>query len=54
MVTSGPYRFVRHPSVMAAYFVYSAIVEERLMSSSFPTAYRSYRARTKMLVPFVL
>jgi protein-S-isoprenylcysteine O-methyltransferase Ste14 len=40
--------------VTAAYFICSAIVEERLMSSSFPTAYRSYRARTKMPVPFVL
>lgn len=78
LVTSGPYRFVRHPiysgillallgtslatniywlialAMMGAYFVYSARVEERLMASSFPTAYQSYRAKTKMLVPFVL
>jgi protein-S-isoprenylcysteine O-methyltransferase Ste14 len=39
---------------MAAYFIYSATVEERLMTSSFPTQYPSYKARTKMLVPFVL
>jgi len=78
LVTSGPYRFVRHPIysglllgllgtalainiywlialvVMGAYFIYSATVEERLMTRSFPTAYPSYRARTKMLIPFVL
>ena len=78
LVTSGPYRFVRHPiysglllallgtalatnlywliglGVMGAYFIYSATVEERLMTSSFPTQYPSYKARTKMLVPFVL
>jgi protein-S-isoprenylcysteine O-methyltransferase Ste14 len=78
LVTSGPYRFVRHPiysglllailgtalatniywlialGVMGIYFVYSARVEERLMTSSFPAAYPGYRAKTKMLIPFVL
>jgi protein-S-isoprenylcysteine O-methyltransferase Ste14 len=77
LVTSGPYRFVRHPiysglllamlgSALAAtllwllvlvglgsYFIYSARVEERLMTSSFPEAYPAYRARSKMLIPFV-
>ena len=78
LVTSGPYRFVRHPiysglllailgtalatnlywligvGVMGIYFVYSARVEERLMTRSFPVVYPSYRARTKMLIPFLL
>src|SRR5947209_969842 len=78
LVTSGPYRFVRHPiyagillallgsalattiawlvalAVVGAYFLYSARVEEQLMSASFPTVYPAYRARTKMLIPFVL
>jgi len=74
LVTSGPYRYVRHPiysglllavlgtalatngywlivaGTMAAYFIYSATVEEQLMTRSFPTAYPAYRARTKMLI----
>jgi protein-S-isoprenylcysteine O-methyltransferase Ste14 len=78
LVTSGPYRFVRHPiyagillailgSALATslywlialvalgiYFVYSARVEEGLMSNSFPSAYPGYKAHTKMLIPFVL
>ncbi|MGN6371635.1 MAG: methyltransferase family protein [Solirubrobacteraceae bacterium] len=78
LVTSGPYRRVRHPIysgsllavlgtalatnlywlfawvAIAAYFVHSARVEERLMSASFPNAYASYRAKSKMLIPFVL
>jgi protein-S-isoprenylcysteine O-methyltransferase Ste14 len=78
LVTSGPYRFVRHPiysglllailgtalatniywlialGVMEIYFAYSAKVEERLLTTSFPTAYPGYRAKTKMLIPFVV
>jgi protein-S-isoprenylcysteine O-methyltransferase Ste14 len=78
LVTSGPYRFVRHPiysglllailgtalatniywlialGVIGIYFVYSARVEERLLTTSFPSAYPGYRAKTKMLVPFLL
>jgi protein-S-isoprenylcysteine O-methyltransferase Ste14 len=40
--------------VMGVYFVYSATVEEKLLTSSFPTTYPRYRTRTKMLIPFVL
>jgi protein-S-isoprenylcysteine O-methyltransferase Ste14 len=78
LVTSGPYKRVRHPiysgSLLAilgtalatnlywllalvligTYFLYSARVEERLMSASFPDAYASYRAKSKMLIPFVM
>lgn len=35
------------------YFVYSARAEERYMCERFPDAYPAYRARTKMLVPFL-
>ncbi len=78
LVTSGPYRYIRHPiysgillavlgtalttniywliafAVLGVYFVYSATVEERLLTASFPSTYPSYRETTKMLIPFVL
>jgi protein-S-isoprenylcysteine O-methyltransferase Ste14 len=38
----------------AVYFIYSARSEERYMCERFPDAYPAYRARTKMLVPFLL
>jgi protein-S-isoprenylcysteine O-methyltransferase Ste14 len=40
--------------VTGGYFLYSATVEEKLMNDTFPDAYPPYRARTKMLIPFVL
>jgi protein-S-isoprenylcysteine O-methyltransferase Ste14 len=78
LITSGPYRLVRHPiysglilavlgtalvsnllgliiaAAMGGYFYYSASVEERNLTATFPTAYPAYRASTKMLIPFVL
>jgi protein-S-isoprenylcysteine O-methyltransferase Ste14 len=78
LVTSGPYRFVRHPiysgllagllgtalvtnligliivAILGVYFYYSASVEERNLTATFPTAYPAYRTSTKMLIPFVL
>jgi protein-S-isoprenylcysteine O-methyltransferase Ste14 len=78
LVTSGPYRLIRHPiysgillgvfgtslatnvdlliavGMIGAYFLYSATVEERILTRSFPATYPSYKARTKMLIPFVL
>jgi protein-S-isoprenylcysteine O-methyltransferase Ste14 len=77
LVTSGPYRLVRHPiysgillagtgtavalswtwliavALAGAYFVYSAIVEERNLTQLLPNTYPSYRRSTKMLVPYV-
>jgi protein-S-isoprenylcysteine O-methyltransferase Ste14 len=37
----------------AAYFAYSAKVEERILLREFPDAYPAYKARTKSLIPFV-
>jgi len=77
LVTSGPYRLVRHPiytgilvagagtavalswtwlivvAFFAAYFGYSAVVEERNLAKRLPDSYPAYRSRTKMLVPYV-
>ena len=77
LVTTGPYRRVRHPIysgiilamigtaiavswywllaviLLGAYFVYSAVNEERYMAGLFPDAYPDYKRATKMLVPFV-
>jgi len=78
LVTSGPYRYVRHPiytgilsamvgtalatnlywlipfAISAVYFVHSARVEEQIMGATFPETYPVYKARTKMLIPFLL
>lgn len=39
--------------VAAVFFIYSAFAEEKLMMKEFPKAYPSYKAKTKMLMPFV-
>jgi len=78
LVTSGPYRTIRHPIytgmllamvgtaiaislywliavvVLGAYFVYSAVMEERYMTERFPDSYPDYKRSTKMLIPFIL
>ena len=41
-------------AVLAAYFVYSALNEERYMTGLFPDAYPEYKRHSKMLIPFVL
>lgn len=78
LVTTGPYRYVRHPIysgvllamfgtslvmgwawavlliLLSAYFIWSARTEEKYLATQFPDAYPAYRARTRMLLPFVL
>lgn len=40
--------------LLGAYFYYCSVVEERDLVIAFPATYQAYRARTKMLIPFVL
>ena len=78
LVTTGPYRRIRHPiysgiivamigtaiavslfwliavAALGAYFLYSAVMEERYMSDRFPDSYPAYKRSTKMLIPFIL
>ncbi len=39
--------------LLGAYFVYSAFMEERYMTSLFPDSYPEYKRSSKMLVPFI-
>lgn len=79
LVTSGPYRWVRHPiysglllmalgwavwrgrytgfwglAVLLPLFWIKARAEEQLMTQHFGDAYRSYKARVKALIPYVI
>jgi protein-S-isoprenylcysteine O-methyltransferase Ste14 len=40
--------------LLGAYFVYSAITEERYMAGRFPGTYPHYKQSTKMLIPLIL
>jgi len=41
-------------AIVGAYFLVSAVVEERTMARLFPAAYPPYRRATKILIPYVL
>jgi protein-S-isoprenylcysteine O-methyltransferase Ste14 len=40
-------------ALVAVYFLYSAVVEERYLTGEFPDSYPVYKRSTKMLVPFI-
>jgi protein-S-isoprenylcysteine O-methyltransferase Ste14 len=40
--------------LLGAYFLYSAVVEERSMARLFPDSYPEYKRSTKMLIPFIV
>ncbi|MGH7156605.1 MAG: methyltransferase family protein [Candidatus Saccharimonadales bacterium] len=40
-------------ALISAYFIYAAFQEEKTMLKQFPNAYPAYKARTKMLLPFI-
>ncbi len=41
-------------ALLGAYFIYSAVIEERNMAKLFPAAYPPYKRATKMLIPYLL
>jgi protein-S-isoprenylcysteine O-methyltransferase Ste14 len=40
-------------ALLGGYFVYSAVMEERYLTSQFPDAYPAYKRATNMLIPFI-
>lgn len=38
---------------VATYFIYSATVEEKIMTKQFPATYPDYKKHSKMLIPFI-
>ena len=41
-------------AIVGAYFLFSAVIEERTMAKLFPAAYPPYKYATKMLIPYIL
>jgi protein-S-isoprenylcysteine O-methyltransferase Ste14 len=41
-------------AILGGFFFYSASIEEKNLATSFPETYPAYRARTKVLIPFLL
>jgi protein-S-isoprenylcysteine O-methyltransferase Ste14 len=41
-------------AILGAYFLFSAVIEERTMARLFPAAYPPYKRTTKMLIPYIL
>ncbi len=52
-IAVGPY-WLNAVAILGAYFLFSAVIEERTMAKLFPAAYPPYRRATKMLIPYIL
>ena len=52
-IADSPYWLIA-VAILGAYFLVSAVVEERTMAKLFPAAYSPYKRPTKMLIPYIL
>jgi len=52
LVTTGPYRFIRHPIYASACLFVWMLCEERLVVAAYPE-YREYARTTRRIVPYV-
>ena len=52
-IAVSPYWLIA-AAVVGAYFLFSAVSEERTMARLFPAAYPPYKRATKMLIPYIL
>jgi protein-S-isoprenylcysteine O-methyltransferase Ste14 len=41
-------------AITGIYFIYCALMEEKIMTEQFPKVYPTYKAKSKMLIPFIL
>ena len=52
-IAVSPY-WLAAAAILGAYFLFSAVIEERTMVKIFPAAYPPYKRATKMLIPYIL
>jgi protein-S-isoprenylcysteine O-methyltransferase Ste14 len=52
-IAVSPYWLIA-AAILGAYFLFSAVVEERTMAKLFPAAYPPYKRATRMLIPYIL
>jgi protein-S-isoprenylcysteine O-methyltransferase Ste14 len=52
-IALGVYWFIA-AAILGAYFIYSASMEERYLTKTFPDTYPEYKRSTKMLIPYIL
>jgi protein-S-isoprenylcysteine O-methyltransferase Ste14 len=52
-IAVSPY-WLNAAAILGAYFLFSAVIEERTMAKLFPADYPPYKHATKMLIPYIL